>query len=382
MHRNLSAITLCAAVAGGCSPGQAPPQDPPPKPAAPQDPPPGPAPAVPKVWQLRLMTQFLGTVPGPLQVVFVDSGGPVKVEVDGKVVGEATLAATELEPLARLLAAPALAAARSISEQPGPQVSLAVTGDVRLDLQGPLAELNPVVAEVDRLRDLVGPPEDFKITVVDGDAEILVSSNGYVEVKRGGSRVATHNLPVDALGKVRSILGMTAMRSASAWAAPDGGPELRIEGDLNVRGKVDTLIKSAGSAMLAEVKRLGDAVAAKTTRPALFEAVFTRQLLGAGPGPLRKITVTAKDRRLVLADAAPGVQPSDRPLKDEEWTALLDMLVDPGFRLLQDRPPSGEGTVYRVKITGDRPMELAIHGEPPPQLVALLNHLEYLARHY
>lgn len=377
MHRNLSAITLCAAVAGGCPPGQAPPQDAPSKPA----PPSSPAPAVPKVWQLRLTTQMLGVVPGPLQVVSVDSSGPVKVEVDGKVVGEATLAAAELDPLARLLASPELAAARSGAARPGPQAHLVVTGDVRFDLENPESGLAQVLAEVDRLRDLVGPPENFKITVVDGDGEVLVSSNGYVEVKRGGSQVATHNLPTEALAKVRAVLGMSAMRTASAWAAPEG-PELRIEGDLVVQGKVDTLIKSAGSALLAEVKRLGVVVAAKTTRPVNFEAVFTQQLHGAGLGPLRTITVRSQDRRLTLADEAPGVQPSDRPLKDEEWTALLDKLVDPGFRLIESRPPSSEGMVYKIKITGDQPMEVTIRGEPPPPLVALLNHLDYLARHY
>ena len=136
------------------------------------------------------------------------------------------------------------------------------------------------------------------------------------------------------------------------------------------------------SSLFAEAKRLGAAVEAKNTRPSNFEAVFTQQLHGAGLGPLRKITVRSSDRHIVLVDEAPGVQPSDRPLKDEEWTALLEMLVDPGFRLAEGKPPSGEGVVYKVQITGDAPMDATFRGDPPPSLVNLLNRLDWLARHY
>lgn len=383
MRRILLAISLCAAV--GCQPNEAPkdtPKGPPMKPATPTvDTPPAPS-TVPKVWQLTLTTQFLGTVPGPRQVVRVDSNGPIiKVEVDGKVVGEGKLAAADVEPLARLLGAPGLAAAKSGGLVPGQQVHLIVTGDVRLDLEGEVAALMPVLGEVDRLRDMVAPPENFKIFLTDGGAEILVSSNGYVEIQRGDAKV-THTIPTEALAKLRSLLSITALRDPKAWASDAGAADLRIEGDLTVRGKVDPLIKSVGTALLAELKRLAAAVEAKTRPMGEFEAVFTAQLHGAGLGPLRTITVRSRDRHIVLADEAPGVQPSDRPLKDDEWKGLLEMLVDPGFRLAEGRPPSGESMVYRVKISGDQPMDATFRGDPPPPLTNLLNRLDWLARHY
>lgn len=381
MNRISSTITLCAVV--GCSPGSAPQgqaqQVPPTKPA---EPPASPPPVVAKDWQLRLTTQFLGVVPGPLQVVSVDASGALKVEVDGKIVGQTMLNASDVAPLARLLAAPELAAARSTPEGPGPQAHLVVTGDVKLDLAGEVPALTPVLVEVDRLRDLVAPPENFKIYAVDGDGEVLVSANGYVEVKRGGAVVAKHNIPVEALAKVRGILSMDAIRRPESWAAPTGAATLRIDGDIEVSGAVDLLVMGAASSLIAEAKRLGAAVEAKNTRPTNFEAVFTQQLHGAGLGPLRKITVRSSDRHIVLVDEEPGVQPSDRPLKDEEWTALLEMLVDPGFRLAEGKPPSGEGVVYKVKITGDAPMDATFRGDPPPSLVNLLNRLDWLARHY
>ncbi|MBA3547122.1 MAG: hypothetical protein H0T76_11610 [Nannocystis sp.] len=336
---------------------------------------------MPKAWQLRLTTQFLGVVPGPRQVVSVDSTGPVKVEVDGEVVGEQPLPGAELEPLARLLAAPELAAAKSVENGPGPQTHLVVTGELRLDLSGKLAELVPVLREVDRLRDRVGPPENFKIVVVDGDVEVLVSSNGYVEIERSGE-VVKHNLPSEALGKVRALLGVHAIRTASTWTAPAGTASLRIDGDITVSGLVDQTINGPAPALLAEVMRLGAAVAAKTRRPINFEATFTQQLHGVALGPLRTFTVRSSDRHLVLVDEEPDVKKSDRPLKDEEWSALLDMLVDPGLRLATDTPPSSEGMVYRVKITGDQPMDQTYHGSPPPLLVQLLNRLDWLARHH
>ncbi len=381
MNRISSTLTLCAVV--GCAPGQAPqdqaPRDPPAKPA---DPPASPPPVVPKSWQLRLSTQFLGTVPGPLEVVAVDASGALKVEVDGKIVGQTMLDAADVAPLARLLGAPELAAAKSGPEMPGPQAHLVVTGDLKLDLAGEVPALTPVLIEVDRLRDLVAPPENFKIYAVDGEGEVLVSSNGYVEVKRGGAVVAKHNLPVEALGKVRGLLSMDALRKPETWTAPTGAATLRIDGDIEVSGTVDLLVAGPAPSLLAEAKRLGAAVEAKNTRPTNFEAVFTQQLHGAGLGPLRKITVRSSDRHIVLADEAPGVQPSDRPLKDEEWTALLEMLVDPAFRLAEGKPPSGEGVVYKVKITGDTPMDATFRGDPPPSLVNLLNRLDWLARHY
>jgi len=376
MNRISSTITLCAVV--GCSSGQAP-QDPP---ASPAETPSKPAPVVPKNWQLRLTTQFLGTVPGPLQVVAVDASGALKVEVDGKVVGQTMLSASEVEPLARLLGAPELAAAKSGPEGTGPQAHLVVTGDVQLDLAGPVPALTPVLGEVDRLRDLVAPPEDFRIYAVDGGGEVLVSSNGYVEVKRGGAVVARHNLPFEALGKVRGLLSMDTLRRPDTWTAPTGTATLRIDGDIKVSGVVDRMVAGPAPSLLAEARRLGAAVEAKNTRPTNFEAVFTQQLHGAGLGPLRKITVRSSDRHIVLADEEPGVQPSDRPLKDEEWAALLDMLVDPTFRLAEGTPPSSEGVVYKVKISGDTPMDATFRGAPPPSLVNLLNRLDWLARHY
>lgn len=140
MHPSIPAIALCAAVLGGCSPGQAP--GPSPSPADPASP----AVAVPRVWQVRLTTQFLGTIPGPLQDVSIDSGGPVKVTVDGKV-------------------------------HPGQQAHLVVTGDVQLDVTGPGEAMAPVLVEIDRLRDLVGPPEDFKIFAADGDTATVVAAS-------------------------------------------------------------------------------------------------------------------------------------------------------------------------------------------------------------
>jgi len=374
MHPTIPAITLCAAVLGGCSPGQAP--GPSPSPADPASP----DVAVPRVWQARLTTQFLGTVPGPLQDVSIDSAGPVKVTVDGKVVGQSTLSGAELEPLARLLAAPGLAAAKT-DDHPGQQAHLVVTGDVQLDVTGPGEAMAPVLAEIDRLRDLVGPPEDFQIVAAGGDTEILLSSNGYTEVKRSGA-VIKHNLPHAALTRVRALLSITALRDPRTWTAPTGTANLAITGDINVRGVVDMMVAGPAPALFAESMRLAAVVAAKEQRPTNFEAVFTAQLHGAGLGPLRTITVRSSDRHIVLVDDNPDVQESDRPLKDEEWTALVDMLVDPSFRLAEGTPPSGEGLVYRVKITGDQPMDATYRGEPPQALVQLLNRLDWLARHY
>ena len=274
-------------------------------------------------------------------MVAIDSNGPVRVEVDGQVVGQSVLTAAELEPLARLLGSPGLAAAKSTAQHQGPNTRLVVTGDLRLDLAGQGPELIPVLREVDRLRDLVGPPENFKVVAVDGDTEVLVSSNGHVEIKRGGAEVVRHTLPTQALGKVRALLSVTALRTASAWTAPTGTASLKIDGDMNVSGVVDRTVKGPAPALLAEAMRLGAAVEAKTRRPAEIEAVFT----------------------------------------DEEWNGLLDMLIDPGFRLAEGTPPSGEGLVHRVKITGDPPMDATFRGEPPQSLVKVLNRLEYLARH-
>ncbi len=382
MHRTLSTILLCAGL-GGCSPAE------PPVPASgavaaperPAEPLVSPTPVTPKVWSLRLTSQFLGTAAGPVEVVTVDSSGPVSVAVDGAVVGQSVLAAAELEPLARLLGAPGLAAAKSTSQDMGPTTQLVVTGDLRLDLAGGGPEVNPVLREVDRLRDLVAPPENFKVVAVDGDTEVLVSSNGYVEIKRGAAAAISHNLPTQALGKVRALLGVTALRTASSWTAPTGAATLKITGDMNVSGVVDLTIKGAAPALLAEAMRLGAAVEAKTRRPAEIEAVFTQQMHGAGPGPLRTLTVRSSDRHLVITDEAPDAERFERGLTDEEWNSLLDMLIDPGFRLAEGTPPPGEGMVYRVKITGDSPMDATFRGEPPQALVQVMNRLDYFARH-
>lgn len=379
MQRTLSTILLCALPLAFCSPGDAPkPADPPAQ--RPADPPAGPAPVTPKVWQVRLTSEFLGTVAGPIEVVTIDSTGPVTVSVDGKEVGQATLPAAELEPLARLLGAPALAAATSGPEVPGQQTHLVVTGDLRLDLRTPGPEVVPVLQEVDRLRDLVGPPEHFTVVAAHADREVLVSSNGHVEVKRGGVEVARHVLPVQALAQMHAIFGARALREPGTWAADAGPSSLRITGDIDARGPVDLTVKSAASAMHAEVMRLGAAVEAKTRPLGDFEAVFTRQLHGAGLGPLRTFTVRARDRHLVLVDEAPDGARADRALTDEEWNALVSMLLDPGFRLVEGTPPSREGMVYRVKITGDQPMDATYRGAPPPLVVALLNRLDYLAK--
>jgi hypothetical protein len=267
MNQTLPAITLCAAVLGGCSPGQAPgPASSPADPASPVVP-------VPKVWQARLTTQSLGTVPGPLQDVSIDSGGAVKVAVDGEVVGESTLSAAELEPLARLLAAPGLATIKT-DAHPGQQAHLIVTGDVQLDLTGPTEAMAPVLLEIDRLRDLVGPPENFKIVAVSGDTEVRISSSGHIEVKRGAV-VVQHTLPNEALARVRALLSVTALRTARTWTAPTGTATLTITGDINVRGVVDLMVAGPASALLTEALRLGAAVASKNQGPHNFEAVFT-----------------------------------------------------------------------------------------------------------
>ena len=101
MHQTLPAITLCAALSG-CSPAQAPGdvQKPVAVPERPVESVASPTVVVPKVWQLRLTSQFLGTAAGPLQMVAIDSNGPVRVEVDGQVVGQSVLTAAEPRPFA------------------------------------------------------------------------------------------------------------------------------------------------------------------------------------------------------------------------------------------------------------------------------------------
>lgn len=382
----VSAVGGIVACTLSCAPGAAPAGDkaakeqkpveqPVEQPVETKSPPPPPL----KTWQLRLTTQFFGTALGPLKEVTVDSGGAVEVLVDGKRVGERVLPAAEVEPLARLLAAPELAAAKSEGgPDMGPTARLVVTGDVAIDLRPPAPGLGPVMNEVDRLRDLVGPPEDFKVVAIAGDREVLVSSNGYVKVSRGGVEVAHHFLPMTALQPMIGMLGVTAIRDASAWSVA-GPPTLTITGDVQAAGAVDTTIKGPASALYGEALRLGDVVEAKLRPPGAYELVVTRQLRGAGLGPPRTITVRAGDRTLVDVDGGPGAARRERVLGEDELRHLSTMLIDPDFRSAPLRGPSGEGMATRIVITGDAPLDVTFHGDPPPPVIALLNHIDHLA---
>lgn len=254
-----------------------------------------------------------------------------------------------------------------------------VTGDVTLDLRSPAPGLGPVLTEVDRLRDLVGPPEDFQLVAVAGDREVLLSPNGYVQSSRGGAEVEHHFLPTTALQPALDLLGVSAIRDASTWSVA-GPPTLRITGDIEATGAIDTTIKGPASALYFEALRLGDVVEAKTRPPGAYELVITRQLRGAGLGPPRTITVRAGDRTLVEIDAGPGATRREHALSEEELRALSAQLVDPAFRTAAAHGPSGEGMATRIQIIGDTALDVTYHGDPPPPVIALLNHVDYLAK--
>lgn len=391
--RRLSATLLLTVV--GCTPTAPPPGDAPPtkqtaptpeekikniKPAAPQEP------MIPAVglinWQLHLTTQFFGTALGPLKEIKIDSTGKINIAIDGKVTAESTLQPAQIDLLSRLLAAPELAAARpSDSPDVGPVGRLVVTGDVSLDINLPTPGVDRVIDEVGRLRDLVGPPENFKISATAAERSVLVSSNGYVEVWRDGTRVTNHFLPApDSLQPLLALLSARAIRDPGSWTAPDSPARLKISGDLQAEGPVDMTIKSAGSALHAEVMRLGDVVEAKLRPPSAYELVYTRRTTGAGgPGSPRTITVRAGARKLALVDAGPGAARRERELTPEELSYLSTKLIDPSLRTAPAHGPSGEGASYTIKVTGDAPMDVTWHGDPPPPVTDLINHLDHLA---
>lgn len=335
-----------------------------------------------KNWQLHLTTQFFGTALGPLKEIKVDSAGKINTSVDGKLTAESTLQPAQIDLLSRLLASPELAAARSTGgPDVGPTARLVVTGDVTLDIKPPAPGLGPVINEVERLRDLVGPPEDFKVTATAADRSVLVSSNGYVEVTRGGSKVADHFLPAPAsLQPLISLLSASATRDPKSWTAPESPAKLKISGDFEAEGPVDLFIKSTGSAVHAEVLRLGEVVEAKLKPPSAYELVYTRRTTGAGgPGSPRTLTVRASDRTIALVDAGPGAARRERELTPEELSYLSKKLIDPSLRAAPVHGPSGEGASYNIKMTGDAAMDVTWHGDPPPPVTDLINHLDHLA---
>lgn len=366
--KHLSIVLHCGILFGCSAPAAAPKELVPATVATP-----APAPRIAKRWNLRSTTQFSGAAQGPRQVVTVDSGGAVEVVVDDEVVGKATLDAAALEGLARALAAPDLATVKSAPEGPGMQVHLVVTGDVALDVTGPSEPLAPVLREVEKLRDLVGPPEEFKISATHAGAELLLSSNGLLKVVRDGKDVAQHTFDHASLAPLRELLAAPALRAADGWAVAGGPSSLKISGDIEVAGELDGEAAGPASAVLDEVVRLAAAVEGKARPPASFELTYTRQR--------RSLRVRSGTRQFVVTAGEPGVGDSQRVLDEIEIKALADMLVDPDLRVARAPGGAGEGVMHHVTVTGDAAMDMSFRGEPPAPVKVVIDHLEWLAKH-
>lgn len=373
------AISLCAALA--CTPTSAPPEvAPTPAPAQQPAPAPPPAPAnIPNTWQLVLTHQLEGAALGPAYTNTVDSTGRIKAEVDGKLVGESTLPPAEVQALAALLAAPDLRGLQPKPDMSYQRVHLVVTGDVALDITGARPETAAIFREVDRLRDLVAPPENFLITVTHADQEVSLSDNGYLKLSRGGTKIADHFLRSPALDKTTTLIASPQLRTTTGW--PPGDTHLKISGDIAVDGTVGRDIKSPPGALIDEVLRLATLVEAKTKPPTHFTLTYTRQLHGAGLGPLVKISADSGARTLVLVDENPGMSGMTSDLSDDELNGLRRRIVDPDLRTAEPTPPSGEGLVYRIVVTGDAPLDVTYRGTPPPPATDFFNYLDHRARH-
>ena len=380
MHRSLVVLTVSLSILGACSSGSAP--SAPAQTAAAAAEPAAAASASPaalKDWQLELTMQFNGATPGPSQVVNVDSEGAVKVTVGGKVVGQATLPATELGPLVALLAEPGLAAAKPGKNFDGPQTQLIVTGDVEVEMRGMTPALRPVIREVDRLRDLVAPPEHFKVHAVEGELEVMVASSGLVEVKRGGALVAKSKLSA-GLTELTTLLAAPSLRTVEAWSAPGGAASLKVEGDIAVAGPLDGASANPAAMVLREALRLGARVEASATPMVKFEASLTRQEAGPERQPARRFEIRSQGRYLGVVHAAPGTKAPGRPLSEAELQELAVMLADPDLRTPRDSLEGvGVGPQYSVEITGDQAMTERYLGPPPPVLLKLMDRLEALA---
>jgi len=342
--------------------------------AAPSPPPAGP---VVRQWKLELSTQFFGTALGPLNEIAIASDGAITVKQDHRVIGSGTLPVSQLESLSRLLADPKLAAAQAPDPGPGmgQHTTIKVTGDVTLGLVGPSPATGPVIVEVDRLRDLVAPPEDFKLALSAAPDQIRLSSNGYIEILRNGARIATFFYPVESLAALRKLLAARELRAATS----PGGDKARLTatGDLSLDLRFPGAIEGPARPVADEMRRLARLVEAAQTPPRSFAVIYERQLHGAGLGPKRTITIDSSDRSLVLQEE--GKKSVRRTVPEAELAGLARLLVDPSFRSAETTSPPSEGMHFHLLITGDQPFEVTYRVAVPPKALEVINRIDWLS---
>lgn len=64
---------------------------------------------------------------------------------------------------------------------------------------------------------------------------------------------------------------------------------------------------------------------------------------------------------------------------EAELAGLARLLVDPAFRSAVATPPSGEGMHYRLRITGDQPLDVTYQVNVPPPAVTVINRIDWLS---